>query len=313
VRDAKGRRLSPRRVLAVAILPALLAGGVAAAGCGLGPGASVGSVELLITRDYGQQRLGHREVGDVKESDTVMRVLDRSADITTRYGGGFVQSIDGLEAGSSGGRPQDWFFYVNGVESPVGAADYSLHGGDRIWWDYRDWAAAMHVPAVVGSWPEPFRHGYEGERHPVQVRCLGAEASCDTARRKIRAAAGAGEARGAPIQVLVGPWSRVRSDPVAGQIERGPGYSGVFAEMKESNGAWSLHGLSADGAPARTFGSNTGLVAATRRYDGAPVWVVTAARPGGVQAAASALESKRLRYHYAVAVEGGRTTPLPVP
>ena len=313
MRDAEGRHLRARRVLALAILPALIAGGFASAGCGLGPGKSVGSVALLITRDYGRQRLAQRRVGDVKESDTVMRVLDRNAAITTRYGGGFVQSIDGLDAGTSGGRPQDWFFYVNGVEAPVGAADYPLHGGDRVWWDYRDWAAAMHVPAVVGSWPEPFRNGYEGDRHAVRVRCLGAEVACSTVHREIRGAAGEGDAKGAPIQVLVGPWKRVRSDPAAAQIERGPGYSGVFAEMKRSGGAWSLRGLAADGAPARAFGPNAGLVAATRRYDSPPVWVVTGPRPSGVQAAAAALTGSRLRYHYAVAVEGGRTIPLPVP
>ena len=102
-----------------------------------------------------------------------MRVLDRNAEITTRYGGGFVQSIDGLEAEERVGRSSDWFFYVNGVESPVGAADYPLHGGEAIWWDYRDWSAAMRVPAVVGSWPQPFLGGYDGKRHPVAVECLG--------------------------------------------------------------------------------------------------------------------------------------------
>ena len=92
-----------------------------------------------------------------------MRVLDRNAEIETRYGGGFVQSIDGLAAvEEAGAGPSDWFFYVNGVESEIGAADYPLHGGERIWWDYRDWGAAMRVPAVVGSWPEPFRRRLRG-------------------------------------------------------------------------------------------------------------------------------------------------------
>ena len=252
-------------------------------------------------------------MGDLKESDTAMRLLDRSANITTRYGGDFVQSINGLEAGSSGGRPQDWFFYVNGVESPVGAAGYSLHRGDRVWWDYRDWGAAMHVPAVVGSWPEPFRHGYEGERHPTVVRCLNAGRACATTRAAVRAAAGKGPSKGDPIEVLVGPWGRVRRDPVATQIERGPGYSGVFAAMRRSGRGWTLSGLAADGAPARSFGPGAGLVAATRRYDSEPVWVVTGAGPAGVREAAAALSPARLRYHYAVAVQGGQTIPLPVP
>ena len=102
-----------------------------------------------------------------------MRVLEGNAEITTRYGGGFVQSIDGVEEAQRGGHPYDWFFYVDGVESPIGAADYSLQGGERIWWDYRDWSATNHVPAVVGSWPAPFVDGYEGKRHPVVARVRG--------------------------------------------------------------------------------------------------------------------------------------------
>jgi len=57
-----------------------------------------------------------------------------------------------------------------GVESPVGAADFSLRGGDAIWWGLpRLVGGRGGCPAVVGSWPQPFRDGYEGER-PATVR-----------------------------------------------------------------------------------------------------------------------------------------------
>ena len=82
----------------------------------------------------------------MRESDTVMRALEANADVSTRYGGGFVQAIDGIEAQERFGRSRDWFFFVNGVESTVGAADFPLRGGEAIWWDYRDWEEAMRVP-----------------------------------------------------------------------------------------------------------------------------------------------------------------------
>jgi hypothetical protein len=107
-----------------------------------------------VTRDYGSKTLVDETETDPHSSETVIRFLDREADITTRYGGGFVQSIDGLAGAERAGRRYDWFFYVNGIESPVGSAEVHVHGGDRIWWDYRDWTSAMQVPAVVGSWPE---------------------------------------------------------------------------------------------------------------------------------------------------------------
>jgi Domain of unknown function (DUF4430) len=304
--------MTVRRGTAVAI--ALLLAALATAGCGLGPGKGVGDVGLTVTRDYGTVPMLHREVGDVTESDTVMRALERNADVGTRYGGGFVQSIDRLEAQESVDRSLDWFFYVDGVEATVGAADYPLRGGEAVWWDYRDWSAAMRVPAVVGSWPQPFLDGYDGRRHPVAVECLGGGVACATVRARLQSA-GASVASGSPdgaIRVLVGPWARVRQDPAAAQVEDGPQASGVFADFNPAPGGYALEGLGEDGRPARSFGAGAGLVAATRRYEAPPVWVVTGSGSAGVGAAAGLLDTAGLRDHYAVAVEGGEETPLPV-
>jgi len=297
-----------------AVASALLLAALAATGCGLGPGKGVDDVELTVTRDYGTAPVLHRELDDVTESDTVMRVLERSADISTRYGGGFVQSIEGLEGAGALEHDRDWFFYVNGVESTVGAADYSLHGGEAVWWDYRDWGAAMRVPAVVGSWPQPFLDGYDGKRRPVAVECLGGGAACATVRERLQeagAAVASSSADGA-IRVLVGPWGQVGQDPAAAQIERGPQTSGVFAGFRPGGGSYVLQGLAEDGGVARTFGAGAGLVAAIRRYEAPPVWVVSGATSAGVGAAADLLDAANLRDHYAVAVDGGEETTLPV-
>jgi hypothetical protein len=299
----------PGTAVAIALFAAL-----AAAGCGLGPGKGLNDVELTVTRDYGAVPVLHRELDDVTESDTVMRALERSAEISTRYGGGFVQSIEGLEAEESASAARDWLFYVNGVESTVGAADYSLHGGEAVWWDYRDWGAAMRVPAVVGSWPQPFLDGYDGQRHPVAVECLGGGAACATVRERLEGAGvdlTGGEPSGA-IRALVGPWARLRRDPAAAQIEDGPQVSGVFADFQAEAGGYVLQGLDEDGEAARSFGPGAGLVAATRRYESPPTWVVTGAGATGVMAAAGLLDGAGLRDHYAVAVEAGKETPVPL-
>jgi hypothetical protein len=296
-----------------AVATALLLAALAAAGCGLGPGASVGGVELTVTREFGAVPVREDAV-EANESDTVMRVLEGSADITTRYGGGFVQSIDGTEEASRGGHPYDWFFFVDGVESPIGAADYSLRGSERIWWDYRDWSATNHVPAVVGSWPAPFSDGYEGRRHPVTVECEGGGGACARVGAALEGA-GVSIASGLPpgaIRVLVGPWARLRADPAAALIEAGPEESGVYADFEQRAGGYGLVGLDETGKPSHAFGPTAGLVAATRRYGGPPVWVVTGATNAGVRAAAGLLDRAKLRDHYAVASEGGKETPLPL-
>ncbi|MDX6636282.1 MAG: hypothetical protein QOF06_2485, partial [Solirubrobacterales bacterium] len=217
----------------MAVVSALLCAALATAGCGLGPGADVGDVGLAVTREFGAVPVLNESVG-ANESDTVMRVLEGEADVETRYGGGFVHGIDGVAEGSRGGDPYDWFFYVDGVESQIGAAEYDLEGGERVWWDYRNWGTTNHVPAVVGSWPAPFSDGIGGRRYPVVVECVGGGAACGAARAALERD-GAKVASGAPddaIRVLVGPWAQVRRDPAAALIEAGPAESGVFADLQ---------------------------------------------------------------------------------
>jgi hypothetical protein len=305
---------------------------VAAAGCGLGPGADEGEVELTVSRDFGAQVL-ERETDSIRESDTVLRLLDRNAEVTTRYGGGFVQSIDGLEGAESAGRTSDWFFYVNGIESPVGAAGYRPDDGDRIWWDYRDWTSAMRVPAVVGSWPEPFLHGFRGDRYGAEVRCLGSPPACRTVTDRlvaagaqvrevppIAAATGADaatagstatETGGAPeVSVLVGTWDRVRSDPDARLLSGPPSGSGVFADFKGAHRPL-LELLNQRAELAGSIGHGGGLVAALRPDDGPPTWVVTGTDRKGVIAAAE-LVGPGLRDRFAVATQPG-AGPIGVP
>ena len=332
-----------RRGTAVAI--ALLGAALAAAGCGLGPGADVGSVELTVTRDFGTEPVLQNSF-EAKESDTVMRATESEAEVETRYGGGFVHSIDGVAEGERNGDPYDWFFFVDGVESPIGAADVELKEGERVWWDYRNWSATDHVPAVVGSWPAPFTDGVAGKSYPVVLECAGAkrgsfvgsgtnkeprvgwDSACVAARQALERE-GVKLASGSPqgaIRMLVGPWDRLRQDPAAQVLEDGPAESGIYADFKavarlsrqpgqaETTGApgYALVALREDGEPGQLLGAGAGLVAATSRYGGPPVWLVTGGTAAAVREAAGALDSTHLRDHYAVAIEGGETTPLPV-
>ncbi|HEX6601316.1 MAG TPA: DUF4430 domain-containing protein [Solirubrobacterales bacterium] len=300
-----------RRGTAVAI--ALLGAALATAGCGLGPGADVGSVELTVTRDFGSTPMLQRSV-QAQESDTVMRVLEGEAEIETRYGGGFVHAIEGVEERAGGDGPYDWFFYVDGVESPIGAAEVELKGEERIWWDYRDWSATNHVPAVVGSWPAPFADGVGGKRYPVVVECREGGEACEAARGALERE-GVEVASGEPekaIRVLVGPWERVRTDATAKLLEAGPSESGVFADFEATGDGYEVLALDQEGERSRRLGPDAGLVAATSRYGGPPVWVVTGGTEAAVQAAAKVLDEASLRDHYAVAIEDGKPTPLPL-
>jgi hypothetical protein len=296
-----------------AVATALLGAALATAGCGLGAGADVGEVELTVTREFGATPMLQRSL-PAKESDTAMRLLEGEAEIETRYGGGFVHAIEGVAETRLDGDPHDWFFFVDGAESPIGAAEVEIAGSERIWWDYRDWSAIYHVPAVVGSWPAPFAAGIGGERYPVVVECREGGAACEEAREALEAE-GVAIASGPPekaIRVLVGPWQRLRSDATAKLLEAGPAESGVFADFEATGDGYEVVALDEEGARARRLGLDTGLVAATSRYGGPPVWVVTGGTEASVQAAAKALDATNLRDHYAVAIKDGKAMPLPL-
>jgi hypothetical protein len=87
--------------------------------------------------------------------------------VKTRYGGRFVQAIDGVEGSLS--AQHDWFYFINGYESDRSAAEYRLHDGDVEWWDFRSWKGRMQQPIVVGAFPEPFVHGFGGKHRPAAV------------------------------------------------------------------------------------------------------------------------------------------------
>jgi hypothetical protein len=288
------------------------------AGCGLGAGATPGSVAVTVTSEFGQRQLPAPASLKVVGQETVMSLLERNYKVSTRYGGKFVQSIDGLAGGGGGGEQVDWFYYVNGVEAPKGAAATNVHPGDQVWWDHHDWSQTESVPAVVGSFPEPFLHGFGGRRYPVRVECASvSSAPCRTVLGRLRelgvpAALAATGSGGEPevLQVVVGPFRSIADDTTVARIARGPAASGVYATFSANGTRLTL--LHADGHAAPAPSGEVGLLAATREEESAPVWVVTGTGPGGVAHAAEAFDQLTLHNHFAVAVASEGVVPLPV-
>jgi hypothetical protein len=300
--------------------PALLALAclLALAGCGLGAGSTPGGVRLTVTRDFGTRVLHVATHPKISGQETVMSLLLRNYSVHTRYGGGFVSGIGGVEGGEANGHPYDWFYYVNGVEAQKGAAATDVHPGDRVWWDLHDWSATEDIPAVVGSYPEPFLHGIAGKRYPVRVECArsaGGACSAVAARLQQAGVPAATSAIGAGagpqlLRVLVGPWREVRANRELEVIERGPRASGVYAEPNAAGSAITM--LDQDGGPVRTLGAGTGLIAATAGQEHVPLWTVTGTDETGVARAAGALGEATLRDRFALAVTAAGPQPAPV-
>lgn len=305
-----------------ALAAALLAAGAAAlGGCGMGAGSTPNApVALTVTRDFGATSLLERPDAKVAGADTVMRVLLRNAKVTTRYGGQFVQSIDGVSGGQRNGRRVDWFIYVNGILADKSAAAIDVRGGDRIWWDHRDWGVTPDVRAVVGSFPEPFVHGTGGKRLPVRVECVDPNAgACGGVADKLLALKVpigrsniSHSAADESLRVLVGPWKQIRGrDAESDAIDRGPKASGVFARFDASGN--QLVVLDARGRAVRTLGAGSGLIAATRSNQRQPVWFVTGTDDAGVASAARALDEGALSNRFALAISNDLPVAVPAP
>ncbi|MDQ6818416.1 MAG: DUF4430 domain-containing protein [Actinomycetota bacterium] len=300
-----------RRALVVTAAALTLTG----TGCGLGPGPGTRDVTLTVTRGFGSSRIASTSRTHVPGSETVMRMLERSFRVATRYGGGFVESINGLSGGSS---QLDWFYYVNGIEASAGARATAVHRGDRIWWDLHDWRATESIPAVVGSFPEPFVHGAGGRRLPTVLECghdvaaACSDVSSELSKVGVVASSGLlGTGSGSDsLTVVIGTWGDLRLALVAALIERGPSASGVYARFAGRGRLLEL--LDPRGKVARTLGTGAGLIAATADSSSQPIWLITGTDRAGVAAAAHALTPSRLHDHFALAVQAGAYLPVPL-
>lgn len=184
----------PRMLRALALLLAALALAAVAAGCERrsqdAPAGDEPAASLRITADHGAELL---HAAPVPAGQSVMRALRGAVEVDTAYAGGFVAGMLGRRSDIGGQR--DWFLFVNGILSPVGARDVELADGDAVWWDHRPWGAVMDPWAVVGSWPAPFTAPapavFAEEPLAAALEEAGAATTADeTAPWRVRAGAG---------------------------------------------------------------------------------------------------------------------------
>ena len=157
----------PHITAAIVVLQLLLAVGVA--GCAgvqgksspaaKGRAPTAGEVRLIVSQHFGTTVMLDETV-PWKQGLAAMTLLAERARIDTEYGGGFVSGINSVKStfgGASSAQAADWFYWVDGIMAGVGAADYRLHGGDTVWWDFHQWAHAMSIPATLSAFPARWR------------------------------------------------------------------------------------------------------------------------------------------------------------
>ena len=208
----------------------------------------------------------------------MIRLLDREADITTRYGGGFVQSIDGPSRRARRRplarlvllRQRDRVAASARADVPSAAATGS--GGTTATGPRR-----CSVPAVVGSWPEPFAAGGRRRGRPragarrVPRRAAPPATSVARAPRR-RPGVEHRRPRAPETARACGSWSGpgrgCAPTRVAAQLDDGPATSGVFARFERGRRRLAADRARPDGPTRpRRSAAGAGLVAAMRRGD----------------------------------------------
>ena len=276
-------------------MTALLLAVAAMSGCGSEAPEGGDRIALTVTRDFGRTTIAQLESEGVAEPAALERLLRRYPNPRA------AQSL-----------------FVNGSAPAAPGSSVEARGGDRVWLDQHAGGIAREIPAVVGSFPEPFLHGVDGMRLPTRVECEDPDAAtcAAVADKLVELGVVAGRsvlgrsAADETLRVLVGPWSRLRGrDAEADAIEAGPRSSGVHARFEASGRRLVV--LDAAGRAARTLGAGTGLIAATRQPNRQPVWFVTGTDEAGVAAAARAFDESVLADRYALAIS--RDLPVAVP
>ncbi|KUG03495.1 hypothetical protein ASZ90_019131 [hydrocarbon metagenome] len=283
----------------------------------------VEQVRLLVTRNFGSQIILQETVG-IEKDWTIMELLNAKMKVETRYGGGFIDNINGLKSSSSGlsGEMQDWFYYVNGICPDVGGLDYIIDPGEVIWWDYHVWKAGFANAAVVGCYPEPFLHGYKGKIRSTTIMCPTDDLAAGHELEKALKAKGVANIKVMQIDegllanrqgptIVLGEWEKLQHSPFIQDFNQAYKRNGTgihFNDMK-------LELLDIKGQVKRNIEGSGGVIAAAGSGlgDPCPLWLLSGTDLKGFQLALDTLINNpgKITGRYNAAITAGEVISVP--
>ena len=311
------KRSGPLTSVTVLLLFALVLGGCSTQPLG-GTGEDI-TVRVVATQNFGQE-LMFDETLEVPPGTSAMAALKQVAEVETAYGGGFVNAIDGVRSGKG-----DWFIYANGILTNVGALDYALRDGDIEHWDLHEWGFRMFIPAIIGDFPEPLLHGYQGEDYPTVIAYADGLRE-DAESLEIRLAELGVEDVSIQNTSELTEADKQRSNVIligtmdcelVSELNRAWDRLGFFVHFED--GMMVVH--NAKGEAEAEYGADCGLIQATQspwnpKGVGAcqnVVWMVSGTDEAGVKSALDAMINRHdeFQYAYAIVVTGGKIVKVP--
>lgn len=283
-------------------------------------------VRVLVTTSFGQAVLLD-ELIDLDSKTSALEALERVADVQTKYGGGFVHDVNNTRSTLATNGDCDWFVYINGIQTRTGAAGYTLHPGDVETWDLHSWNFWQSIPSVVGSFPEPFLHGYGGKVRPTVVAYSESFQAEAEALARLLSELGVHEVATTSIDDLTGNDKESShiilladmTSPLVAELNKVWKRLGLFAHFEDGR----LILLDAKGKTTGEYSVDAGIIQATQsswNTDGVGacenvVWIVSGTDEAGVRDAVAVLlnDSEELRSAFALAVTSGQPVRIPTP
>jgi hypothetical protein len=279
------------------------------------------TVSLLVTREFKKETLFNQKVV-MASGNSALDLIKTHLAVETSYGGGFIHSINGLEGGSKGGVMYDWFYYVNGISPSIGSSDYKLNPGDVVWWDYHRWQTGSANPAVIGSYPEPFLHGYQGKVKGTSIMCTNSHIALANRLMGFLQNLGVANVQITDIKeelltkpqgpiIVIGEWGELSKFQIINQINQNSARRGIPVHF--TDGALEL--MNYQGQVSKTITTSAGVITATASGFGdcCPIWLVAGTDPSGLSLAVDTLIKPGAVWamHSALVIPG-QLIPLPL-
>ena len=277
-------------------------------------------IQLTVSRDFSSEILFAKEI-QIQSGETVLDVLEKNLEVETSSGG-FINAIKGLKSAVEGETGKDWFFYINGIAANCSAKAYHLKPGDKIVWDYHPWNGNSFIPAIIGSYPEPFINGFEGKTKGTRIYY--SKDSRDEALKIKQSLAGmkAKNVVEAPIpqnfevlsdypSIIIGEYENLIKNKNIAKLLADGNQRGVFISFAKKR----VEILNYSGLIKKTCSPSTGVVFATSSSlgDTAPVWIITSLEHKGIEDITNLICSKPkgIKDYYGVAYNDGKIERLP--
>ena len=280
-------------------------------------------IELIVTRDFGNEEL-FRESISLEKYWTVFDAMDAAVEIATDHGGGFISGINGLESYSEGTKRLDWFYYVNGICADVGPLDYDLVEGDVIWWDYHEWESMDATNStVIGSYPEPFVHGYRGKTAAITIMSSDENSGLAAGLKDALLEEGVEsveitgidnemmEDREGPI-IVIGQWGDLAGYEYLNKLNEAYERNGTYVYYRDQG----LDLLDQGSSKVRTLKDGAGSIIShgDGLGDDCPLWIISGTDINGLEKAIEVVVEggENIDSSYSAAVEGGQIIKLPI-